>query len=517
MYTLTTDAPGFFGKLPWQADFVYRRVPESFITFWDRWLQAGFDSSQRKLGKPRWRDLFLASQCLHFGLSTGIHGSTAWAGILLPTRDQVNRIYPLILAIPLEGDISLLTLLDRHPDWFNRLESLALDFLRKTACLDDFDQALRQFSLHIDSLQQDGFRQPVWGVLSSLLLQSHASGYSIWGMRARPGDPVSFYLFEGMPQSSLFPGLFSGQLELVNSVPPSRSSSLRESGDSAEPERAGWWLRIRNWLMGSPPAGHSVGDLANPGDSDQIMSATDPDADATIPGYLPLRHSSGCTHPGHIRTINQDAILERPEAGLWVVADGMGGHERGELASQRIVEQLRAVPVEPSLEVMIKRVQEALQDVNQALIDLRQEPNEPVGSTVVALIMIGRQCGVLWAGDSRLYRYRQGYLEQITRDHSLESGSGESPDQHTNIITRAVGASARLQLDILTFESARDDVFLLCSDGLIKELTATEIAVHLLGTSCHAGASALMKAALAKSARDNISVIVVGRDSVGDV
>jgi protein phosphatase len=141
-----------------------------------------------------------------------------------------------------------------------------------------------------------------------------------------------------------------------------------------------------------------------------------------------------------------------------------------------------------------------------------------IGSTVVALFGCDGYCGYLWAGDSRLYLYRQGHLHQLTRDHSqveelkalghlTEEAALNHPAQH--LITRAVGATDRLNLDTNTMAVADGDVFLLCSDGLSNELSAQELQAALTTDDCDAACDALIDAALARGGRDNITAVVV--------
>lgn len=230
--------------------------------------------------------------------------------------------------------------------------------------------------------------------------------------------------------------------------------------------------------------------------------------------------SCGISVVGNRRKINEDAFLERSDIGLWMVADGMGGHRAGDVASRTLVEALETVEASPELDKLAEEVEARIADVNGQLHRFADESmgGQIVGSTVVALMAKNRRCVAVWAGDSRLYRYRAGKLEQLTQDHSLleelvkagvmsaEQALKEGSD---NIITRAVGAESEFDLDTLRFEAAESDIFLLCSDGLAKELGSGDIGAHLSLESCEASAQALIDAALANGGRDNITVIVI--------
>ena len=130
--------------------------------------------------------------------------------------------------------------------------------------------------------------------------------------------------------------------------------------------------------------------------------------------------SASLTHVGTVREINEDAVLDVPSRGLWVVADGMGGHAAGDVASQMIVENLRQVPAVKKLSSFVNVVEDRLLDANQKLYEMSISGAEQrvIGSTVAALLAFENHCLCVWVGDSRVYRLRDGRLEQITRDHS---------------------------------------------------------------------------------------------------
>jgi type VI secretion system protein ImpM len=200
-----------------------------------------------------------------------------------------------------------------------------------------------------------------------------------------------------------------------------------------------------------------------------------------------------------------------------VVADGMGGHKAGDVASQLIVNTLRNLPPIEPLEDYVKEVENYLQNVNTQLRQLaaKEYGNQLVGSTVVALVCESRYCAFLWAGDSRLYRLRDNKLQQLTQDHSVDNeqtSSGWSV-KSSNVITRAIGADEALELDVEMIEVLEGDTFLLCSDGLDKEMSFNEIE-HIMQTKAYSDiASTLISETLARGARDNVTVIVVTKES----
>jgi len=230
--------------------------------------------------------------------------------------------------------------------------------------------------------------------------------------------------------------------------------------------------------------------------------------------------SSSRTHVGSVRHHNEDACLDRPDLGLWVVADGMGGHAAGDVASQRIVERLAELPHEERLSLFVERVESALEGVNGELRGLAaRHEAATIGSTVAALMVRGEHAVCAWAGDSRVYRIRGETLTQITQDHALvadlvERGllTAEQAAEHpqANLVTRAVGAGDALKLDMEIIALQPGDRFILCSDGLDKELSAEEILHASATTPTQELAFALVELALARGSRDNVTVVTVG-------
>lgn len=229
--------------------------------------------------------------------------------------------------------------------------------------------------------------------------------------------------------------------------------------------------------------------------------------------------SAAATHVGNVREVNEDAYLDRPEIGLWLVADGMGGHQAGDVASRMIVESFDDIPRTRDREEFLEAILDRLQAVNGELLRYAEENGAGVvGSTVALLFGFGSQANCLWAGDSRIYLLRDGQLRQLTRDHSkveelisLGLVDREDADTHPvgNVITRAVGAAESLAVDIVSHESQVGDRFMLCSDGLNKTMSDAEIADILQHYGCAEAPKALLYRALDSGARDNVTAIVV--------
>jgi len=231
--------------------------------------------------------------------------------------------------------------------------------------------------------------------------------------------------------------------------------------------------------------------------------------------------SAACTDVGLVRVRNEDACLDQPGRGLWAVADGMGGHAFGDLASAAVVAALDALPAPANLAGFVEAARARLSAVNEALrADARARGVPVIGSTVVALLAWHGEAACLWAGDSRIYLLRQGRLQQLTRDHSQlealrDSGADLAAATTTaspNMITRAVGAAESIAFDVTTLMVRDGDIFLLCSDGLSTPVDEQAIAAALAPGDCARAAQALVALALANGGRDNVTVVVVRAD-----
>ncbi|MGB0845667.1 MAG: PP2C family protein-serine/threonine phosphatase [Thiolinea sp.] len=231
--------------------------------------------------------------------------------------------------------------------------------------------------------------------------------------------------------------------------------------------------------------------------------------------------SHGVTHQGKVRDHNEDAFLDLGEQGLWVVADGAGGHEKGEVASNLIVEELAKFTCQDELSANVNWLVERLRDVNQKLITMREDlaGGGLIGSTVAALLSHHGYVVCLWSGDSRVYLYRNGQLFLLTQDHNrweefLSAGFDENELKKypmANQLIKAVGAGPVLGLDVQLYEMKPDDIYLLCSDGLSGELSEEEIiSVLEADTDVREMADTLIAKTLNYQARDNITAITVG-------
>jgi serine/threonine-protein phosphatase Stp1 len=233
--------------------------------------------------------------------------------------------------------------------------------------------------------------------------------------------------------------------------------------------------------------------------------------------------SAAATHTGMVRKVNEDSYISRDDIGLWSVADGMGGHQAGDVASQMVTNCLDSVPFSPNIGELLQAARAALHSANSKLISMdgQFESGRVPGSTVVVLLIHGNEAAVVWAGDSRIYRLRHGQAEQITRDHSHVQElvdqhliSPEEAESHpmANVITRAIGIEEPLELDVLHLDFMEGDQFLLCSDGLSRLLSMAEIQNLMQTISLEESVKTMVHTALVRGAPDNVTVISVQSD-----
>lgn len=225
------------------------------------------------------------------------------------------------------------------------------------------------------------------------------------------------------------------------------------------------------------------------------------------------------THVGLKRKINEDSVLVDTDRGLWAVADGMGGHDAGEVASAMVVDALKSLPVVADLDELAALAEQALRNVNLELIGLARSngSNRTIGTTVVGLAVADGQFRCFWSGDSRAYRMRDGEIRRLSRDHSLVQQLVDSgmlkPDEaehheNANVITRAVGVAEDFKVDVVAGDARSGDQFLLASDGLTRVVDDDEIAMELYRGSTDQAADNLIQAVLARGAPDNVTLIV---------
>jgi serine/threonine protein phosphatase PrpC len=253
--------------------------------------------------------------------------------------------------------------------------------------------------------------------------------------------------------------------------------------------------------------------------------SSDDEGKASLPHGSAVVAYSARTDVGLVRSVNEDAYLAA--APVYLVADGMGGHARGDAASRTVLETFRR-HLEPDERATPEQVLDAIHSSNDAVRALSgagEEGTAVAGTTLagVALVDAG-DGGLCWmvfnVGDSRVYAWDGRRLEQVSVDHSavqelvdagvIDASEAERhPDR--NVITRALGADEFVEPDVWLVPVAGRQVFLICSDGLTKEVDDDTIARVLAGGGGHAAglASELVDLAVERGGRDNVTAIVV--------
>jgi len=230
--------------------------------------------------------------------------------------------------------------------------------------------------------------------------------------------------------------------------------------------------------------------------------------------------SCAATHVGTVRTRNEDNFVNRPDLGIWAVADGAGGHQAGEVASQMVADALAEVPPGLGAAELLAEVRLRILQAHEAIRAeaARRGAHAILATTIVALLAHRDYFACLWAGDSRAYLLRGGQLTLVSHDHSLvqelvDAGALTPKEALThprsNVITRAVGADfGALDLDKKTDRLRPGDRFLLCSDGVSKTLPEDEI-TRLLALDEGSPAESLIAAALDRNADDNVTALTM--------
>ncbi len=241
--------------------------------------------------------------------------------------------------------------------------------------------------------------------------------------------------------------------------------------------------------------------------------------------------SAGLTDIGLRRSHNEDAIFLSDEAGLYLVADGMGGHACGEVASAMAIETVSEKFASPDREKPSFLLQEAIREANGRIFQYSREKIKPpegtetltgygtMGTTIAALLLSGEAAWIANVGDSRAYRLRDGRLELLTQDHtlaaSLQPPDGKTPppslrSKFKHVLTRALGVEAKVQIDLREESIQPGDLFLLCSDGLTNMLPDAQIEKILSSSfSTQSACETLIKEANRSGGKDNISCVLV--------
>lgn len=221
---------------------------------------------------------------------------------------------------------------------------------------------------------------------------------------------------------------------------------------------------------------------------------------------------------GCVRDINEDNWYADESCGVWLVADGMGGHTNGKLASFKIVESARSVGHAVSAPDLLARFTDRMFRANDELLAFSASRNNMVlGSTMVSILIFGSHFACVWAGDSRAYLIRNNEMHQVSRDHTevqdlLDRGVIDAEQARTwprrNVITRAVGVFSDLELDTIHGQVADGDRFILCSDGLTGHVNDHEIHEIVARYGSQEACNRLVELTIERGAKDNVTAVI---------
>jgi serine/threonine protein phosphatase PrpC len=232
--------------------------------------------------------------------------------------------------------------------------------------------------------------------------------------------------------------------------------------------------------------------------------------------------AGAATHVGKVRRQNEDNFLVATRRGLWAVADGMGGHEAGDVASRIVVEELDAIAAPATAAELLASCEAHMVSANSRLKALAdQRGGALIGTTVAVLLVFDAFYAGVWSGDSRIYRIRRHAIEQISIDHTevqelIANGKLTVEEARAwprrNVITRAIGVYDDPELEIKGGTLEPDDIFVICSDGLTAHVADEEILSLASQNRPQRACDLLVALTLDRGAVDNVTVVAVRFD-----
>jgi type VI secretion system protein ImpM len=497
---VSATAIGWFGKLPSHGDFLKRRVPDAFGEVWDTWLQESIAASRQHLNDA-WLSAYLTSPVWRFFISDGVAGAASFAGIMLPSVDRVGRYFPLTIFAELPAALPPMAIAIYGREWLRQIEDVALTALESEELdVEKFDLALGATASELSLVEQ--YRAFDAG-------QEFPAANRHWRI---PVDSI-----DRMPAALIDPLMQQLGRQLRPLTMWWTNGSERVGACCLLCERLPTPERYIAMLDGGWAVTGWQGELAN-----EVREEQEEDSLTESP-RLQLSSAAICDI-GPARKINQDRIVDRLDAGLWAVADGMGGHARGEVASQITVDVLGSVPPAATVSAAIETARQGLIRANDELrrAAAQLSPGQSIGSTIVVLCIRQAEWAVLWAGDSRAYLLREGVLSALTQDHSTATVEEEfdpiAPPQSTGAITRAVGGEDELLLDHAAGFVSAGDRFLICSDGVHGSIAHAELTNMLSKAKTPEQAVAeLLAISIERGSTDNISAVVIDVSAQDDI
>ena len=481
---------GLFGKLPSHGDFLRRRVSDAFVDAWDSWLRECLPASRNVLGE-RWLDLYLTSPAWRFIAAAGTCGPTPVIGVMVPSVDRVGRYFPLTLVTQLPPEVNPIAAATESAPFFDRAERLIIETLATDDIdFEDFDAEVVMLGEGLDSML------PPRVVLDPAGASVLGDAPLLWQL------PIGSAADIGAVFTQLLAQRLSAVYDPLDAVVDGRvvggRAQLSHRQRPPAPEHIRRVARRRLGQVGMATPGRSCRHRRHGGDAGRKRRA----------GGLPIGGGQRCgarpeNQRGLVTWSGRKSVSGRSPM-VW--ADTATEKWRAAWSAMRWPNWFR----NPTFDRTIEAVRHRLQAVNDYLLRTGTHAAlaDRSASTVVALLVRGNNCAVLWAGDSRVYRWRSGKLERLTRDHSLDDSQGPGGQETSNAITRAVGVQPTLALDLLREKAVAGDRFLLCSDGLTRTVPEAQIEAMMESADISIVVQDLISATLSAGAPDNVTVLV---------
>ena len=214
------------------------------------------------------------------------------------------------------------------------------------------------------------------------------------------------------------------------------------------------------------------------------------------------------THPGYVREINEDSFICSDENKLWIVCDGMGGHEEGNFASRLVTDSFESIKFTKNMKNDINLIIDEINKIHTKLITKVEMLNKNcvIGTTLILLYVIDNQAVLIQSGDSRCYKYSNNSLTLINKDHAKQINT---PDGIKKVLTSSIYAPGEVKIEIKEFNVCNDDVYILCTDGFYDNLSNIEIQNALMIRDIKKSMNTLKDIILNTSANDNLTAIIV--------
>jgi len=222
-----------------------------------------------------------------------------------------------------------------------------------------------------------------------------------------------------------------------------------------------------------------------------------------------MSYTSLCfTHPGHIREINEDSYFINNESNLWLVCDGMGGHEKGNFASRLVTDIFSNFEIYEDLDTTISVIKQQIYKIHNIMLEKFQFSDDLAGTTFTLLHINNNKAVCIYLGDTRCYLLRDNIIKQINEDH-CKTIIDESGDTR-KVLTSAISSAEDIFVDVIEFDVENEDKFLICTDGLYDNVSESDILISLIDENNKNGLEQLKEKVLNTQADDNLTAIQIG-------